>query len=192
MTASKNHGNLLCACSQPACVPHAVLPDVDNQTPDNSRWYCPTRLPKQRARLGGFGPRMQTAFSTQCTNLQSRTRRQHPAAHDRDELVKDESFHCQRELGTIVPRLCDSVVPVDTGILPKQGYDEPSALSGRDFGNQCFQQDRAPALRALSCHGSVHPWDGPSQAGNTVPKSPVPREQQLALVLSARQASDLD
>ena len=130
MTASKNHGNLLCARSQPACVPHAVLPDVDNQTPDNGRWYCPTRLPKQRARSGGFGPRTQTAFSTQCTNLQSRTRRQHPAAHDRDELVKDESFHCQRELGTIVPRLCDSVVPVDTGILPKQGYDEPSAPSG--------------------------------------------------------------
>ena len=29
---------------------------MDNQTRDNGRWYCPTRLPKLRASLGGFGP----------------------------------------------------------------------------------------------------------------------------------------
>ena len=32
----------------------------------------------------------------------------------------------------------------------------------------------------MSYHGPVHPWDGPSQADNTVPKSLVPREQELA------------
>ena len=34
----------------------------------------------------------------------------------------------------------------------------------------------------VSCHDPVHPRDGPSQADFTVPKSLVPREQELALV----------
>ena len=28
---------------------------MNNQTRDNGRWYCPTRLPNLRASLGGFG-----------------------------------------------------------------------------------------------------------------------------------------
>ena len=37
-------------------------------------------------------------------------------------------------------------------------------------------------MDSVSYHGPVHPWDGPPQADNTVPKSLVPREQELTLV----------
>ena len=63
---------------------------------------------------------MQTAFSTQRTNSRSRICLQHPAAHDRDELAKDEPHHDQRERGSIVLRLRDYVVSVHTGIIHRR------------------------------------------------------------------------
>ena len=68
---------------------------------------------------------------------------QHPATHDRDKSVKDESYHDQIEHGTTVPRLREYALPIDSGIIPEQGYDESPAPSGHNFRNQYFQQDRA-------------------------------------------------
>ena len=46
----------------------------------------------------------------------------------------------------------------------------------------CNPGQGATSMDSVSSHGPVNPWNGPPQADNTVPKSLVPCEQELALV----------